>query len=81
MPARRLQGVVVSNRGDKTAVVLVERRVRHPVQQKFIRRSKRYHAHDEGNLCEMGDRVVIGEIPPRSKLKSWEIVERLGEVK
>ncbi|MDA7981085.1 MAG: 30S ribosomal protein S17 [Alphaproteobacteria bacterium] len=78
MPARRLQGVVVSNRGDKTAVVLVERRVRHPRQQKFIRRSKRYHAHDENNACQMGDKVVIREIPPRSKLKTWEVVEREG---
>ena len=76
MPARTLQGTVVSNRGEKTAVVRVERRVRHPVQKKFIRRSKRYHAHDEENACENGDVVVIREIPPKSKLKHWLVVER-----
>ena len=76
MPARELKGTVVSNRGDKTAVVLVERRVLHPVQKKFIRRSKKYHVHDEQNACQIGDTVRIREVPPISKLKTWLLVER-----
>ena len=76
MPARELKGTVVSNRGDKTAVVRVERRVLHPVQKKFIRRSKKYHVHDEKNICQIGDTVRIREVPPISKLKSWLLVER-----
>ena len=75
MPKRVLQGVVVSNAGEKTAVVRVERRVTHPVLGKVVRRSKRYHAHDEGNACQVGDQVRIMECPPISKLKRWRIVE------
>ncbi|WP_422366185.1 30S ribosomal protein S17 [Pelagibius sp.] len=74
MPRRVLQGVVVSDKGDKTITVLVERRVMHPVYKKFIKRSKRYHAHDEGNSCHVGDSVRIRECRPISKSKSWEVV-------
>lgn len=74
MPRRVLQGVVVSDKGDKTITVLVERRVMHPVYKKFIKRSKRYHAHDEGNNCHVGDSVRIRECRPISKSKSWEVV-------
>lgn len=74
MPRRVLQGVVVSDKGDKTITVLVERRVMHPVYKKFIKRSKRYHAHDEGNNCNVGDSVRIRECRPISKSKSWEVV-------
>lgn len=74
MPRRVLQGVVVSDKGDKTITVLVERRVMHPVYKKFIKRSKRYHAHDEGNNCNVGDSVRIRECRPISKTKSWEVV-------
>ena len=57
-------------------MVRVERRVLHPVQKKFIRRSKKYHVHDEKNVCEIGDTVRIREVPPISKMKSWLLVER-----
>jgi small subunit ribosomal protein S17 len=74
MPKRVLQGVVVSDAGDKTVVVRVERRVRHPLYEKFIRRSKRYHAHDPENRYHVGDTVRIQECRPISKLKRWEVV-------
>ena len=74
MPRRVLQGVVVSDKGDKTITVLVERRVMHPVYKKFIKRSKRYHAHDESNKFNIGDTVRIRECKPISKSKSWEVV-------
>ena len=74
MPKRVLQGVVVSDKGDKTIVVRVERRVMHPIYKKFIRRSKKYHAHDEGNQFKVGDVVRIQECRPISKLKSWEVI-------
>lgn len=74
MSKRVLQGVVVSNAGDKTIVVRVERRVRHPLYKKIIRRSKRYHAHDPENVCSVGDVVRIQECRPVSKLKSWEVL-------
>jgi len=76
MPARTLSGEVVSDRADKTVVVRVERRVMHPVQKKFIRRSKRYSAHDAENECRAGDTVVIRETAPISKTKRWIVVER-----
>jgi small subunit ribosomal protein S17 len=75
MPRRVLQGTVVSDKGDKTVVVLVERRVMHPVYKKFIRLSKKYHAHDEANRFKVGDVVSIEESRPISKLKRWRIVE------
>jgi small subunit ribosomal protein S17 len=74
MPKRVLQGVVVSDKADKTIVVLVERRVRHPIYKKFIRRSKRYMAHDESNGCKVGDTVSIQECRPLSRRKHWEVI-------
>jgi small subunit ribosomal protein S17 len=74
MPRRLLQGVVVSDRGEKTVVVRVERRVMHPLYKKTIRRSKRYHAHDETNQFRVGDTVRIRECRPISRLKRWEVV-------
>ncbi|PCI60765.1 MAG: 30S ribosomal protein S17 [Kordiimonadales bacterium] len=74
MPKRILQGTVVSNKGDKTVVVKVERRVKHPLVDKIIRRSKKYHAHDESNEVQVGASVRIEECRPLSKLKSWRIV-------
>jgi len=78
MPRRVLQGIVVSNKGDKTATVLVERRVMHPLYKKFIRRSKKYHVHDEQNRCREGDVVRIVECSPISKTKRWTLVEENG---
>jgi small subunit ribosomal protein S17 len=74
MPRRELQGVVVSDKGEKTVVVRVERRVMHPLYKKTIRRSKRYHAHDEENRYKIGDTVRIRECRPLSRLKHWEVV-------
>jgi small subunit ribosomal protein S17 len=74
MPRRILQGKVVSDAPDKTVVVLVERRVMHPLYKKFVRKSKKYHAHDEANSYKVGDSVRIRECRPISKLKSWEVV-------
>ena len=74
MPGRVLQGVVVSDKGNKTIVVLVERRVAHPLYGKIIRRSKRYHAHDEDNNYKTGDAVRIRECRPISKTKTWMVV-------
>jgi small subunit ribosomal protein S17 len=74
MPRRVLQGTVVSDKNDKTIIVSVERRVMHPVYKKFIRRSKRYAAHDEGNVHKVGDTVFIRECAPISKRKRWEVV-------
>lgn len=78
MPKRVLTGRVVSDKMDKTITVLVERRVMHPLYKKFIRRSKKYAAHDELNLCKEGDLVSIEECPPLSKRKSWTVVARNG---
>ncbi len=74
MPKRILQGVVVSDKMDKSVVVRVERRVMHPVYKKYIKRSKNYTAHDEKNLCKVGDNVQIIESRPLSKTKSWVVV-------
>lgn len=74
MPRRVMEGVVVSSKMDKTAVVRVERTFLHPLFKKTVRRSKKYHAHDETNAAKEGQRVSIQECPPRSKLKRWEIV-------
>ncbi len=79
MPRRVLTGRVVSDKTDKTVTVLVERRVMHPLYKKFIRRSKRYAAHDEANLCKQGDVVSIEECRPISRTKSWLVVVRNGE--
>ncbi|MDX5369929.1 MAG: 30S ribosomal protein S17 [Alphaproteobacteria bacterium] len=75
MPKRILMGTVVSDKGDKTVVVNVERRFRHPLLKKIIRRSKRFHAHDEANTKKAGDTVWIRECRPVSKLKRWEVIE------
>ena len=74
MPKRILQGVVVGDKMDKTIVVKVERRVMHPVYKKFVRRSKKYHAHDEANQFKSGDTVRIRECRPLSRTKRWEVV-------
>ena len=74
MPKRILQGTVVSDKTDKTIVVEVERRYTHPLYKKVVRRSKKYHAHDETNSCSVGDVVRIEECRPISKTKSWKVV-------
>jgi small subunit ribosomal protein S17 len=79
MPKRVLAGRVVSDKMDKTVTVSVERRVIHPLYKKFIRRSKKYAAHDENNICKVGDLVRIEECPPISKRKTWTVIERNGE--
>lgn len=73
MPKRILQGVVVSDKNNKTVVVNVERRFSDPVLRKIVRRSKKYHAHDESNSVKVGDIVKIRECRPVSKLKKWEV--------
>ena len=75
MPKRILQGTVVSDKADKTVVVLIERQVRHPVYGKIIRLSKKYHAHDEANAVKTGDVVRIEECAPISKLKTWRVLD------
>ena len=77
MPKRVMMGTVVSDKTDKTVVVLVERRVKHPLYGKIIKRSKKYHAHDEGNEFKAGETVRIEETAPISKLKTWKVVERV----
>lgn len=74
MPKRQLQGTVISDKGDKSIVVKVERTFLHPLLRKTVRRSKHYHAHDEKNSCTEGQKVVIQECAPKSKLKRWEVV-------
>ena len=78
MPKRVLTGTVVSNKGDKTVVVRVERRVKHPLYGKIIKLSKKYHAHDEANAFNLGEQVRIEECAPVSKLKTWTVVDRIG---
>jgi small subunit ribosomal protein S17 len=70
-----LSGEVVSDRMDKTITVKVERRIRHSVYERVIRRSKKYHAHDEQNQCHVGDQVRITETRPLSKTKRWRLLE------
>jgi small subunit ribosomal protein S17 len=77
MPKRVLTGTVVSDKTDKTVVVNVERRVKHPLYGKIIRRSKKYHAHDEGNEYRQGETVRIEETRPISKLKTWRVIDRV----
>ena len=74
MPGRILQGVVISDRGDKTIIVNVERRVKHPLYKKFIARNKHYAVHDADNRCKIGDRVRIQECPPVSKTKKYAVL-------
>jgi small subunit ribosomal protein S17 len=77
MPKRILIGTVVSDKTDKTVVVRVERKVKHPMYGKIIRRSKKYHAHDEDNTFKTGETVRIEETRPMSKLKTWKVIERV----
>jgi len=81
MPKRVLSGTVVSDKGDKTVVVRVERRVKHPLYGKIIRLSKKYHAHDQDNSYRAGEQVRIEECAPISKLKSWSVIDRIGAAK
>lgn len=78
MPKRVLTGLIVSDKGDKTVVVNVERKVKHPLYGKIIRRSKKYHAHDEANEYKQGETVRIEEIAPVSKLKTWKVLDRVN---
>ncbi|MEM7776968.1 MAG: 30S ribosomal protein S17 [Pseudomonadota bacterium] len=74
MPKRILQGTVVSDKGEKTVVVEVERRFMHPAFRKVVRRSKKYHAHDEANTYKVGQMVRIQECAPISKSKRWTVI-------
>jgi small subunit ribosomal protein S17 len=74
---RQMVGTVVSNKMDKTAVILVERLVQHPLYQKYVRRRVRFAAHDEGNACNIGDTVLITESRPLSRTKRWRVSEIL----
>jgi len=78
MPRRLMQGTIVSDKGDKTVVVQVERTYLHPLLKKTVRRSAKFHAHDEANAFKTGEKVEIQECPPKSKLKRWEVVGRVG---
>lgn len=78
MPRRVLKGLVVSDKQDKTVIVKVESKVPHPLYKKFIKRSKKYSAHDEGNICKVGDTVEIRECSPISKSKTWEIMSEVS---
>ena len=80
MPKRILTGTITSDKMDQTVTVLVERRVKHPLYGKIIKRSKKYHAHDAANDYRMGETVRIEETKPISKTKSWVVLDRIGEV-
>jgi small subunit ribosomal protein S17 len=75
VPKRILQGTVVSDKGDKTVTVVVERRFTHPLLQKTVKRRKKFRAHDESNACKVGDLVRIRECRPMSKTKQWEVFD------
>jgi small subunit ribosomal protein S17 len=75
---RTVTGRVISDKMDKTATVLIERKVKHPVYGKYIRRSTKLHVHDENNACREGDLVTIEECRPLSRTKSWKLVEVVG---
>ncbi|WP_306120240.1 MULTISPECIES: 30S ribosomal protein S17 [unclassified Roseitalea] len=79
MPKRILQGVVVSDKNDKTVVVDVERRFSHPLMKKTVRRTKKYQAHDEANRFKVGDRVRIIECAPVSRKKRWTVVTEAAD--
>ena len=81
MPKRVLTGTVVSDKGEKTIVVRVERRVKHPLYGKIIKLSKKYHAHDEANAYSVGQQVRIEECAPLSKLKTWTVAGLVGEAR
>jgi small subunit ribosomal protein S17 len=77
MPKRVLTGRIVSDKTNKTVVVSVERKVKHPLYGKIMRRSKKYHAHDEGNEYKQGETVRIEETAPISRLKTWKVIDRV----
>jgi len=77
VPKRILVGTVVSDKNEKTVVVKVERKVKHPLYGKIIRRSKKYHAHDEDNAFKTGETVRIEETAPYSKQKTWKVIDRV----
>lgn len=79
MPRRVMQGTVVTDAKNKTVLVTVERQVMHPIYKKFMRRTKRYMAHDENNVCKSGEIVRIRECRPLSKRKSWEVIRDQAE--
>ena len=81
MPKRVLIGTVVSDKADKTVTVRVDRRGKHPLYGKIIRRSKKYHAHDADNAFRIGEQVRIEECKPISKSKTWTVIERIGVAK
>lgn len=72
---RTLQGIVTSNAGDKSATIMIERKIKHPVYGKFIKRSSKIRLHDETNECNEGDTILIEECRPMSKTKSWKLVK------
>jgi len=72
---RTLQGVVTSSAGDKSATIMIERRIKHPIYGKFIKRSTKIRLHDEANECNKGDTILIEECRPMSKTKSWKLVQ------
>jgi len=74
MPKRILSGVITSNQNAQTVTVSVERRIKHPLLQKTVRKSKKYRAHDEQNAFNVGDLVRIQECAPKSKTKRWEVI-------
>lgn len=78
---RMLEGRVFSNAMDKTVTVLIERRVKHPLYGKFMRRSTKIHAHDENNICNQGDLVRVEQCRPLSKTKSWRLLEVLEKAR
>ena len=81
MPKRILTGTIVSDKPEKTVVVRVERRVKHPLYGKIIRLSKKYHADDQANEYRLGETVRIEECAPISKLKTWKVLDRIGAAK
>jgi small subunit ribosomal protein S17 len=74
-------GVVVSNKMDKTIVIAVKRKVKHPIYHKFVNRTSKFYAHDEANTCNIGDTVKVMETRPLSKSKNWRLVEVIERVK
>ncbi len=74
-------GVVVSNKMDKTIIIAVKRKVKHPIYGKFVNKTSKYYAHDENNECTIGDTVLIMETRPLSKTKNWRLVEIIEKVK
>ena len=75
---KTLTGTVVSNKMNKTAVVLLEKKVKHPKYGKYVKKSTKYKVHDQDNICKIGDVVTITEVRPISKNKSWKLVEVIG---